>query len=96
MTSHDNREVHQYNQEKQPLGEGIVLQKKQKSNKVFVKKGINVNKTSLEEKYFPKRPWSPLNVGKISNQEKNMAIKDERAESPRKACFRVHIVKSNR
>ena len=91
--SSENRVVYPHNKKSQSLGEGIVLQKTQNSSKVFVKKGKTVNKTFQEEREFSKPLWSPLNTGEIFIQE---AIEDERAESPRKACFRVHIVKNIR
>ena len=94
-TSPVNRVINPCNQEKQSFGEGIVLQKKQNANKVFVEKGQTINKT-LKEREFPERCWSPLNVGEIFIQEKNKAIEDEIAENTRKACFRVHIVKNTR
>ena len=83
-TSPDNHIVYPYNKPR-AFGEGIVLQNKQNSNKGFVKKGKTVNKTYQEERECLNPPWSPFK-----------ANKEERAESPRKACFKVHIVKNSR
>lgn len=48
------------------------------------------------QKEFPEWRWNHLNVGEISIQQENKEIKDEIKQSPRKACFRVHIVKNRR
>lgn len=72
-----------YKEEKQPLGENAVLQNKNWSN-AFVQKGDG-------KKKYPKQPWNTFKVGEVSKEKKE--INDEIEQSPRKACFRVHIVK---